>query len=35
MLLSANTACFTVCFYAKVDEKAVKERLSEASYNDI
>ena len=35
MLLSANTACFTVCFTAKVDEKAVKEKLSAVSYKDI
>ena len=27
ILEEANTACFTVCFNAKVDEKVVKEKL--------
>lgn len=27
ILEQANTACFTVCFRCKVDEKLVKEKL--------
>jgi hypothetical protein len=35
LLEEANTACFTVCFTAKVDEKAVKERLSKVKGAEI
>lgn len=31
LLEEANTACFTVCFTAKVDEKAVRERLAKVT----
>lgn len=30
-LEQANTACFTVCFTTKIDEKDVAAKLSEAS----
>ena len=30
-LEQANTACFTVCFNTKIDEKDVAAKLSEAS----
>ena len=35
LLEEANTACFTVCFTAKVDEKAVKERLAKVTAAQI
>lgn len=35
ILEEANTACFTVNFTAKVDEKAVKERLAKVTAADI
>lgn len=35
ILEEANTACFTVCFNAKVDEKAVKERLASVKASEI
>jgi organic hydroperoxide reductase OsmC/OhrA len=35
MLESAHTACFTVCFTAKVDDKVVKEKITATSYVDI
>jgi len=34
-LEEANTACFTVCFNAKVDEKVVKEKLASLSAADL
>ena len=35
ILEEANTACFTVCFTAKVDDKAVKERLAKVTAAEI
>jgi hypothetical protein len=35
LLEEANTACFTVCFTTKVDEKAVKERLATVKADEI
>ena len=35
LLEEANTACFTVCFTSKVDEKAVKERLGKIKPREI
>ncbi len=34
-LEQANTACFTVCFNTKIDEKDVAAKLSEASLDDL
>ena len=34
-LEQANTACFTVCFNTKIDEKDVATKLSEASLDDL
>jgi hypothetical protein len=34
-LEQANTACFTVCFNTKIDEKDVVMKLSEASEDDF
>ncbi len=35
ILADANTACFTVCFLAKVDEKVVKEKLQNLTAADL
>jgi hypothetical protein len=35
ILADANTACFTVCFLAKIDEKAVKEKLQNLTAADL
>ena len=35
ILEDAKTACFTVCFNAKVDEKTVKEKLESLSAADL
>ena len=35
VLEQAHSTCFTVCFNAKVDEKDVRERLSNASAAEL
>jgi hypothetical protein len=35
ILERAKSTCFTVCFSAKVDEKDVKEKLSNASAAEL
>jgi hypothetical protein len=35
ILQDAHTACFSVCFLAKVDEKAVKDKLQSLSAADL
>ena len=35
ILEDAHTACFTVCFQAKVDEKTVKEKLQSLTAADL
>jgi hypothetical protein len=35
ILQDAHTACFSVCFLAKVDEKAVKDKLQKLSAADL
>jgi hypothetical protein len=35
VLGEANTACFTVCYTCKVDEKAVKERLAKVTAAEL
>ena len=35
ILEDAHTACFTVCFQAKVDEKAVKDKLQSLTAADL
>jgi hypothetical protein len=35
ILEGAKSTCFTVCFNAKVDEKDVRERLSNASAAEL
>ncbi len=35
ILGEANTACFTVCYSCKVDEKAIKERISGVTATEL